>query len=249
MDNTQFSNSFKFQDYHFEKYRYADRRSGAEYHFIACLREGNCRIVSHQGTLELSAGDIFYIPRNLSYESYWSGSDTIRFTSFGFTFFPNTEQRIFPLQKIPGDAEYLACIDRILQDGNSSDAIFRFYSLLSQLLPKMTHVSGEPRPQLLSMAEHYLQNHPFAQIRDVANHCNISESGLYAAFKRLSNHTPNDLRQRILVDKAIALLEKTDIPVEEICSSLHFSSASYFRKVLKKHTGLTPSQIRKQASF
>jgi len=249
MDNIQFSNSFKFRDYHFEKYRYADRRSGAEYHFIACLREGKCRIVTHQGTLELSAGDIFYIPKDLSYESYWSGSDAIRFASFGFTYFPNTEQRVYPLQKIAGNADTLACIDSILLCGHSSDAIFRFYALLSQLLSKMTHASGEPRHQILTMAEHYLQDHPFAQIRDVASHCNISESGLYAAFKRLSDHTPNDLRQKILVDKAIALLEKTDIPVEEICSSLHFSSASYFRKVLKKHTGLTPSQIRKRASF
>lgn len=250
MNNTQFSSSFKLREYHFEKYRYADRRSGAEYHFIAYLREGSCRIVSRQGTLELSAGDIFYIPKNLPYESYWSGSDAIRFASFGFTYFPNTEERIYPLQRISSSPEDVKLADQVIRHSDScSGAIFRFYALLARLLPKMTCTSGEPRKHILSLAEHYLRENPFAQIRDVANYCNISESGLYAAFKRLSHQTPNDLRQKILVDKAIALLEETDISIEEICSSLHFSSASYFRKVLKKHTGLTPSQIRKQASF
>lgn len=250
MNNTQFSNSFKLLEYSFEKYRYTDRRSGAEYHFIAYLREGNCRIVSQQGTLELSPGDIFYIPKNLPYESYWSGDDAIRFASFGFTFFPNTEEYVYPLQKINSSPEDVLLVDQVIRHNEScSGAIFRFYALLSQLLPKMTYISGEPRRQILVTAEHYLQANPFAQMKDVARHCNISESGLYAAFKRLSGQTPNDLRQRILIDRAIELLEQTDIPIEEICTSLHFSSASYFRKVLKKHTGLTPSQIRRKASF
>lgn len=250
MNNTQFSNSFKLREYRFEKYRYADRRSGAEYHFIAYLREGSCRIVSRQGTLKLSAGDIFYIPKNLSYESYWSSGNAIRFASFGFTYFPNTEERIYPLQKINGNAEDVTLIDQVIRHSDScSGSIFRFYALLSQLLPKMTCISGGPRRQILTNAEHYLRENPFAQIRDVAKHCNISESGLYAAFKRLSGQTPNDLRQKILISRAVELLEETDTPIEDICTSLHFSSASYFRKVLKKHTGMTPSQIRKQASL
>jgi len=41
----------------------------------------------------------------------------------------------------------------------------------------------------------------------------------------------------------------TNKTVEEIASLINFSSASYFRKVLKKHTGSTPSEIRKNRGF
>ena len=48
---------------------------------------------------------------------------------------------------------------------------------------------------------------------------------------------------------AVELLTTTDKTVEEISSLLRFSSAAYFRKVLRKHTGLTPKQIRKKSIY
>ena len=47
----------------------------------------------------------------------------------------------------------------------------------------------------------------------------------------------------------IDLLVTTDKKIEEIADMLNFSSGSYFRKVLKKHTGCTPREIRKSRAF
>ena len=47
------------------------------------------------------------------------------------------------------------------------------------------------------------------------------------------------------VEKAKQLLMTTNISVEEISRMLNFSSASYFRKILKKYSGKTPKEIRK----
>ena len=41
----------------------------------------------------------------------------------------------------------------------------------------------------------------------------------------------------------------TDKKIEEISSMLNFSSSSYFRKILKQHTGKTPREIRKNRGF
>ena len=61
--------------------------------------------------------------------------------------------------------------------------------------------------------------------------------------------TPNEYRQIRLCEIGIELLSTTDKKVEEICNILHFSSSSYFRKILKKYTGCTPSEIRKRESI
>ena len=250
MNNTQFSNTFKFKEYRFEKSRYTDMRKGAEYHFIACLRKGRCRIVTRSQTLELVEGDVFYIPKNLPYQSYWHGDPAIEFASFGFHFFPNTEERVYSLQKIRVDAEDMSRINQVIH-GNEccSDAIFRFYALLSELLPKMVCITPNNKKDVLIKAEQYLRENPHIHMRQLAKVCGISESGLYTAFKRWAGCTPNEMRQRVLLETAVELLEQTDYSIEQISDMLHFSSSSYFRKVLKQHTKLSPTQIRKGASI
>jgi AraC-like DNA-binding protein len=83
----------------------------------------------------------------------------------------------------------------------------------------------------------------------VADHCGISESGLYALFKKQLGKTPNDIRAEALCQKAIGLLTTTNKSVQEISDMVGFSSTSYFRKVLRKYTGKTPLGIRKDAAF
>lgn len=250
MNNTQFSNSFKFQEYHFEKSRYSDMRKGAEYHFIACLRKGRCRIVTSSQSLELVEGDVFYIPKNLPYQSYWYGDPAIEFASFGFHYFPNTEERVYPLQKIPATEEDMALINQVVHSNEyCSGAIFRFYTLLSKLLPKMVCATQNSRKELLIKAEQHLRENPHIRMRELAKFCGISESGLYTVFKLSAGCTPNEMRQRALLEKAVELLKQTDLSVEQISDMLHFSSSSYFRKILKQHTGLSPTQIRKGSSI
>jgi len=53
----------------------------------------------------------------------------------------------------------------------------------------------------------------------------------------------------VLCKKSIDLLQTTDLPIEEISGMMGFSSSSYFRKVLKEHTGKTPHEIRKDAEI
>ena len=230
-----------------DKFHYTDNRKGSPRHFIGFMRSGHARIVSEKRSIEIQEGEPFYIPKGLPYQSYWYGEDLIRFDSYGFDILPAAESRSYQLQLLPKNPEILGLIDQLAEDKRiCSRCLGIFYTLLGKLLPTMeTDITDRSR-QLLEAAEEYFYHHPDAQVADVAKHCSISESGLYAAFSRGANTTPNELRQKILADKATELLTSTDMPIEEISSMLNFSSTSYFRKVLKKHTGKTPSQIRNQ---
>ena len=247
MNDTIFSNSFHFRELRIEKYHHTDNRQGSPQHYIGIIRSGHARIVSDKKTIEIQEGEPFYIPKGLPYQSYWYGDDLIRFDSYGFDLIPALESRSYQLQLLPKTQEILSLIDDLAEDKRiCSRSLGIFFTLLGKLLPNMeTDITDRSR-QLLEAAEQYIYQHPDAQVSDIARHCGISESGLYAAFSRSGNITPNELRQKILAEKASELLTSTNLPVEEISSLLNFSSTSYFRKVLKKHTGKTPSEIRNQ---
>ena len=66
---------------------------------------------------------------------------------------------------------------------------------------------------------------------------------------RFRCRTPNQLKQEVLIQKAINLLENTTATVERISEGLGFSSTNYFRKVFKEHTGTSPRQYRKNAAI
>lgn len=248
MNNTQISNSFHFNTFRREKYSYTDNRWGSPDHYIAYMRSGHCRIVTETYTVEIQEGDVFYIPYGIPYQSYWYGHDLICFDSYAFRFFPECERYEYPVQVIPHDAEILALINR-LTGGNhrtTSATVGTLYTLLGLLLPRMKSSPVSRSREIIAASEDYLYICPDASNSDLAKHCGISESGLYAAFQRSAGMTPNELRQKILTRKAEELLTTTDLPVETISDMLHFSSSSYFRKILKKHTGLTPREIRKK---
>jgi AraC family transcriptional regulator of arabinose operon len=74
----------------------------------------------------------------------------------------------------------------------------------------------------------------------------MSESGLYTLFRENFKTTPIGLKNQTKVEKAVKQLELTSMSVEEISDSLGFPNTAYFRKIVKRYTGKTPSVIRKE---
>lgn len=246
MKNTLFSNSFVFVEFAFGKYRYTDNRRGAPHHLLATMEEGRCRIVSEETIVEASAGDAFYIPMGLGYQSYWYGEETVRFRSYGFDHFPGPTG--YRLQKLPGNAAEL--IRRIpLSDSPDASALGAMYTVLGTLIPRMEPAALPGSEGLVQRAIEYLSRHPERSIPDTAQHCGVAESTLYAAFRSAAGTTPNEMRQQLLVEKAVRLLITTSSSVQQISEHLHFSSPDYFRRILKKHTGMSPRQIRSDAKL
>lgn len=246
MKEADFCKAFHFTEYRYERYHYTDAREGADRHFIGMLEEGRCRIVSDGVTVEAGPGEPFYIPRGLPYQSYWFSDGRIRLRSYGFDFFPEGAEASYPLQKLPAAME-----DQVRQIPSrgrpDSAALGAFFSLLGVALEQMQRSDRETTQCLWQQAVAYMREHRDCRAAEVARFCGVSESALYASFKRHGS-TPNELRQALLVEEAVRLLSTTDAPVQEVSDLLGFSSASYFRKVLAKHTGKTPTQLRKAAA-
>lgn len=246
------SNNFSFYRYQFFRTHYTDNRKGSPMNFIAYMQHGNARIVSKQKTIYIQEGDIFYIPRNLPYQSYWNGNDEISFLSYGFLELEASENINFDLQVISCEPSLKELLKSIPLDGHSPKCktLSLFYHVFSELLPYMKCVqTPSNKEQVVYAAKKYIAEHPTCSVSEVAKSCYISEPYLYLIFKEKTGYTPNDYRLFTIGRRGIEYLTTTDKTVEEISLLLGLSSASHFRRILKKFFSLTPREIRKNKSF
>ncbi len=240
-------------EYHFVQDRCHDVHQGSPNHYIGRLKRGRARLVSDSVTLSLEVGDVFYIPKGLVYKSYWMAGETgVVFDSFGFSESPASMPGSMTLQKLSCSQEQLALMDRIASETalqqNSLRVAQDLLRLLSELLPLLAKAKREDRQRALAdRAISIIKDDPALDIPAVAAICSVSESGLYAAFRKSGYDTPLHERQKLLIKKAIHLLVTTDTSVEQISADLCFSSSSYFRKIFKSLTGKTPREVRKDA--
>lgn len=246
MKGVEFYNSFFFTRYCYRRYHHTDASAGANRHFLALLEKGSCRIVSQDRTIEVGPGQVFYIPMGLPYQSYWFAEEEVVLRSYGFDWFPEAQGGEFPLQVLP--KELTALLEPVPLTGRpDSESLGALFFAIARILPHMERSGKERARCLWADAVEYLQKHPEATAAEMARHCGVSESALYTAFKRHGS-TPNQTRQALLVRQAKLLLTTTDSSVQEISDQLGFSSCSYFRKILHRHTGKTPTQIRKASA-
>ena len=72
----------------------------------------------------------------------------------------------------------------------------------------------------------------------------MNTSYLSTLFRQVTGTTFKEHLNRVRVEEAARLLSNTDYPVMEIAIACGYKDQSYFTKVFKKLTGLTPKQYR-----
>jgi AraC-like DNA-binding protein len=251
LNSFNFSNYFSFNIFKFERFHLTDNsKIPTARHYFGCITKGSAEIESKHKKITIKPNEIFYIPKGLKYQSRWfAGADgQIEFYSFGFELSPINKS--FVLQKVNCSKKAKKVFDELCREiPITGKGIGRLYYFFGEIADDMQQASNTYTNTVIENAMEYMDRHPDLKIADVAKHCNISESGIYALFKRNLNQTPNEVRLKILCEKAVLLLTTTDRSIQDISDTLGFSSTSYFRKTLKQHTGKTPSSVRKEATF
>jgi transcriptional regulator GlxA family with amidase domain len=92
------------------------------------------------------------------------------------------------------------------------------------------------------LAEHYLEADAIKQVVDL---CGIPERTLKRRFKAATGSTLIEQLQHLRIEEAKRLLETGKLPVDEISVAVSYEDSSFFRRLFKRCTGLTPSQYRR----
>jgi len=95
--------------------------------------------------------------------------------------------------------------------------------------------------------EDWLREHfrDFEAISRVTAMAGIPERTFKRRFKAATGHSLIEYLQNLRVEEAKRLLETSDRPIDEISEETGYSDASFFRRLFKRLTGLTPSGYRR----
>ncbi|WP_456288126.1 response regulator transcription factor [Paenibacillus sp. AK002] len=94
----------------------------------------------------------------------------------------------------------------------------------------------------------YIQDHYADPITltGVARQFHFNASYLSSYFASYNGEGFSEYLNKIRLEKAMELLLTTEFTISEISASVGYSDQSYFTKVFKKQTGISPSQFRRQ---
>lgn len=135
-------------------------------------------------------------------------------------------------------------------DGSSS--LTEAMNVLDQFMAEVQEcTSGEggrrsdPNMKMLLeyMHEHFDQ--PLG-LAEVAKHFHFNPSYLSSYFSSHKKEGFNEYLNKIRIEKAEELLRSDHVTISEISSMVGYSDHSYFCKVFKKFTGLSPSRYRRK---
>ena len=87
--------------------------------------------------------------------------------------------------------------------------------------------------------------HDKIYISDLAGQVNLNEQYFCRLFKKAIGRSPVEYINEYRVKQAKRLLEKTDLPVTEVCLECGYNNLGNFLREFRKYTGTTPLRYRK----
>ena len=145
------------------------------------------------------------------------------------------EQILSNMQRYAHNERYL---EPVLKSG--------FMALLVCLHKNQLQVKATPK-DMIPKAVAYINQHIAEEISidDICRQIHISKYHFCRQFKKVTGITVMDYILKTRIVAAKSNLSDTALPISEISNRCGFSSASYFSRVFKEHTGQTPLQYRK----
>ena len=85
---------------------------------------------------------------------------------------------------------------------------------------------------------------PELSVDFVAQKMDVSRTTLFRGMKEELGVTPSKYIKKVKLQKAIELLNETDLRISEIAFQLGFSDPSYFTRIFKSEMGVSPHEFK-----
>ncbi len=233
-----------FSKYHFCRGNNSKRKSR-----LGIILKGNGTYIYLSKKLNVSEGDVVFIPENVYCYSEWHGEPWIEVVYLNY--FMHTESVRYEPQKLDiseSEKNDILQISELLSGGEleALEAYSRFYMLLRTVVSKTRESDLLLDKTLLSAIEYITDNwDKKLTVKDLAKRCCVSESTVYHLFQKELGESPISFLNSIRINVAIEHLENSNYSISTISRLVGFNSENHFRRVFSDLTGTTPLKYRK----
>ena len=244
----------------FETSHYFDASAGSQNSSFIYIVSGQLAINAGTQKLDVSEGELFYVPEGIHYTAIWSGRPHIEYYNLNVvsnSYDSSLSSGGFALQKIAelsnGDtADVFKKIFALMSTEErvkKIEALGLYYTFYAKALPLLTEAQPEKdSPVLVKALEYIEQNYTEnLSVSELAALCFVSESRLHHIFTEKLGTTPIKYRNQLRVERAAHDLRSSNLPIERVSSKHGFNSTAYFRETFKEYTGLTPTEYKRIA--
>lgn len=141
--------------------------------------------------------------------------------------------------------------DRYIQDleelQDLKDIHFFTENILYEFADKVAKTNRENYSRPIFQCRNYIYKHIYEPLtlQSIAEHLSISPKYLSNLFKKEVGIPISEYIQQMKIEEAKKLMTFAEHSLSDIHALLNFTDQSYFTKVFKKYTGITPKQFRK----
>lgn len=149
----------------------------------------------------------------------------------------------------PEDAYGLsdACIQKI-ESLNDKNALKEFeYSMLATFINlKNEQHKNKTYTDEVEKAIQYIYNNIFKQLslEEISEHVYLSPNYLSTKFKHETGISLSDFINKTKIDESKYLLAHSNTKISDIALIFNFCNQSYYNRIFKRYTGITPSEFK-----
>ena len=201
------------------------------------------------------AGDIVYLPYNVTYRSRWDTAENGKYLSVNFILRDRNNSIISLADKLCLHAtdrknEFLNLFSDIRKTwaagsyGYKLETRAKLHEILYRLAVNAEYSSLKSSRNTIYRAIFYLENNYLSEVTsaELAEMINVKECMFRRAFKAEKGMSPVKYRNMLRLKKAYEMLSSGEFSVVETAISTNFDDPGYFSKLFKKQYGISPSE-------
>lgn len=217
---------------------------------LAFIKQGRCVVETTDGAIfHLSEGDVWFLPKLSSYVSHWYGENVVYDVVEFDVDFLSLYYQSMQVMHLPETEKDFDSLLEAWEKEDSLQCLAVLYQLLHRILPLLEKSENKWGDRVLPALKYLRdQNSEKVRVEEAAALCYMSPSRFFEVFREAVGVSPIQYKNRIKLVRAESLLMQGKT-TDEVCEILHFSSPTFMRRMMKKHLGLTPRDIKKGISI
>ncbi len=219
---------------------------GRPFAALAYRLRGKAEFEIDEKSFVSNAGDLFFIPKNVSYTAKYSHCEyiVIHFEKCNYKMYENITT---------GEEKFLVPLfTKLLKDWEESHSVNKAKSQIYDIFEQITKhkalsVSDSAFTKALKFIETNFCN-PDLDMPSICDAINISEASLRRKFNNALSISPKEYLIKLRLNKAIDLLIAGELSIKKVSESCGFSDEKYFSRVIKERYNQPPSAFSKKSA-